>query len=331
MTGSPTAAAVTPSSICAGQVIDLAGVVTRLWAADLGRAAAMAAMVRAALPASGPPSIEVSFEDGAVPEVQWSRDGPYEVRREHAGLVYVRSDLGLVARVTPDRIVVVGDASDLRAAFRPVFSFAIAHLLAWRDRHVLHAATLSVDEGCILVFGPTGAGKSTVALCALRCGWRVLGDDLVVLAQLSDRILATAVPRPITAPRDLVDDPRAVPVPGDARERLELPPDAVTPGTRPVLGLIVATHADSERSSVQEISPFAVPPVVLASSLVADSAEMRRELFPLSVKLSRLPNVELAHGTHPGARLDDGAALLEQIRVRFTLARNHSGPSREPQ
>ena len=64
---------------------------------------------------------------------------------------------------------------------------------------------------------------------------------------------------------------------------------------------------------------------------IADSAEMRRELFPLSVKLSRLPNVELAHGTHPGARLDDGAALLEQIRVRFTLARNHSGPPREPQ
>lgn len=316
VTGSSTAAAVTPASIHTGQVIDLAGVVTRIRAADLPRAAAMAAMLRAASPASGPPSIEVSFEDGAVPAVEWSGDGPFEIRREHPGVAYVRSDLGLVACVTPGRIVVVGDASDLRAAFRPVFSFALAHLMTGRDRHVLHAATLSVDDGCVLVLGPSGAGKSTVALCALRCGWPVLGDDLVVLAQRGGRILATAVPRPITVPPDVVDDLRAVPVPGDARKRLELPIDAVSPGTKPVLGLIVATHGDSERSSLQEISPFAVPPVVLASSLVADNAELRRALFALSVGLSRLPSVELAHGTRPDARVEDGAALLEQIRVR---------------
>jgi hypothetical protein len=315
-------AAVTPSSIRAGQVIDVAGVGMRVWAADDARAEAMASMLRAALPASGPPSAEVRFEDGAAPRIQWSGAGPYEVRRERPDLVSVRSDLGFVARVTPDRVVVVGDAPNLGAAFRPVFSFAIAHLLAWRDRHVLHAAALSVDDGCVLVLGPTGAGKSTVALCALRCGWPVLGDDLVALAPLGDRILATAVPRPIAAPRDLVDDPRAVPVAGDARERLELPPGTTTPGTRRVLGLIVVAHADSPKSTARELRAFAVPPLVLASCLVADSAESRRSLFPLAAALSRLPTVELAHGTRSGTRLEDGAALLEEIRTRFTLARN---------
>jgi hypothetical protein len=148
----------------------------------------------------------------------------------------------------------------------------------------------------------------------------VLGDDLVVLAQLGDRILATAVPRPITAPADLVNDARAELIPGDARGRLELPTGTATPGTRQVLGVIVATHADTERSSVREISPLAVPPLVVAASLVADSVEMRRALFRLSVDLSRLANAELAHGTRPETRLDDGAALLEQLRARFTPA-----------
>jgi hypothetical protein len=309
----PATAAVTSSSIRTGQVLDIAGVAMRVWAADDARAEALAAMLREASPASGPPSVEVRFEDGAVAATPWSGDAPYEVRREQSGVVSVLSEHGLVARVTPEEIAVVGDAPDLRAAFRPVFSFAVAHVLAARGRYVLHAATLSVDDGCVLVLGPTGAGKSTVALCALRCGWPVLGDDLVALAPVGDRILATALPRPIAAPRDLVDDPRAIPVPGDARERLELPPGAVTPGTRPVLGSIVAAHADSPRSTVQEIRPLAIPPLVLASCLIADRAEARHILFPLAVALSRLPSVELAHGTRSATRLEDGAKLLAAL------------------
>jgi hypothetical protein len=171
------------------------------------------------------------------------------------------------------------------------------------------------------VLGPTGAGKSTVALCALRRGWPVLGDDLVVLAHFGDRISATAVPRPIAAPRDLVDNPRAIPVPGDPRERLELPVGTITSGPRPVLGSIIAVHGDSQASTVEEVRPFAVPPLALASFLIADGAESRRCLFPLAVALSRLPTVELAHGTRSSTRLEDGAALLEQIRTRVALSR----------
>ena len=312
---------VTPSSIRAGQVIDLAGIPTRVWAADLARAEAMASMLRAAYPASDPPTVEVRFEDGPAPEIPWSGDGPYEVRRERPGLVHVRAAHGLVARVTADQVVVLGDAPDLGAAFRPVFSFAMAHLLAMRDRSVLHAATLGVGDGCVLAFGPTGAGKSTVALCALQCGWPVLGDDLVALAPVGDRFLATALPRPIAAPRELVDDGRAVLFPGDTRGRLELPPDAITRGTRPVLGLIVVAHADSPNSTVRELRPFAVPPLVLASSLVADNPDSYRSLFPFAVALSRLPTVELAHGTRSATRLEEGAALLEQLATRFAQER----------
>jgi hypothetical protein len=173
----------------------------------------------------------------------------------------------------------------------------------------------------VLALGPTGAGKSTVAVCALRCGWPVLGDDLVALTPVDDGFLATAVPRPIAAPRDLVDDRRAVPFPGDTRGRLELPSDAIARGTRPVLGLIVVAHADSPNSTMREIRPFAVPPLVLGSTLVADTADACRSLFPFAVALSRVPAVELAHGTRSATRLEDGAALLEQIATRFTQER----------
>ena len=71
---------------------------------------------------------------------------------------------------------------------------------------------------------------------------------------------------------------------------------------------------------MRELRPFAVPPLVLASYLVADNADTRRSHFPLAVTLSRLPTVELAHGTRAGPRLEDGAVLLEQIRTRFTVA-----------
>jgi hypothetical protein len=309
---------VTPSSIRAGQALDVAGIAMHVWAADLPRAEALAAMVRAAPPASGPPIVEIRFEAGESLPVEWSSDDPWEVQRDEEGVVIVRSERGLAARVTPDRIVIDGNALDVGAALRPVLALALAHVLERHNRPLLHAAMLSVDDGCVLVLGHTGAGKSTVALCALRCGWPVFGDDLVVLDVHGDRISAVAVPRPIMAPRELVDDPRAAPVPGDARQRVELPPGALVLGTRPVIGVIVSTHADSPNSTVGAFSPFAVARLALASFPVSDSAESRARLFPLAVALGRLPAFELAHGTEPTTRVEDGAALLEELRSRFT-------------
>jgi hypothetical protein len=310
-------ATVTPASIHEGQTLDLAGVSTHVWAADMARAAAVASTLRAAAPATGPPYLAVRFEDGAPPRIPWSGDGPYEILYERPGFVSVRSDLGLVACTMPDRISIFGDAPELTVAFRVVFSGAFAHVLTAHDRFLLHAATLAVDDGCVLVLGPSGAGKSTVALCALRSGWSVLGDDLVVLELNGDHVRATALARPIAAPRDLVDDPRAVPIPGDARARLELPPHTITPGTRSVVGIIVTAHGESPASAVRELPPLSAPPLILTSCLVAESAPARRAVFPLAIALSRLPAVGLEHGTSPETRLDGGAALLEQLRAQI--------------
>jgi hypothetical protein len=306
-------AAVTASTIRRGQVIDVGGVATHVWAADDARAEAMASMLRAALPRSDLPSLAVRFEGGSAPGTSASRGRPYEVRRDGPQSVFVSSDRGLTARVTRDRIVVRGEASDLAAAFRPVFSYALAHALEWRERHVLHAATLAVDDGCVLVLGPTGSGKSTIAWCALRCGHAVLGDDLAVLVADGDRIAASAVPRPIAVPPDVGHDPRAFPIAGDARGRHELPADAITSGTRVVRGVLVAVHGEAPTSALTALRSTAVPPIVLASCLVADDAESRRARFPLATALSRVPAFELAHGTRAATRVDDGAAVLRAL------------------
>jgi hypothetical protein len=307
---------VTPASFREGRVLDVAGVAMRISAADEARADALAAMLREAMPAPGPPSVELRFERGADAPLPWLLDMPFEIQRAESGVVTVRSELGLVARVTENQIVVHGEAADLRAAVRPVLSFALAHVLAARDRYTIHAATVGVDDGCVLVLGPSGAGKSTVALCALRSGWSVLGDDLAVLERVGDDVVATALPRPITAPPDVVDDPHAAPLPGDARGRVELPPGTVTAGTRSVVGLVVAAHGRAAESTARRLPSIAVPPVVITSCLVADTADARRELFPLTMALSRLPAFELAHGTQAATRIDEGSALLQRLVFR---------------
>ena len=127
------------------------------------------------------------------------------------------------------------------------------------------------------------------------------------------RNMLTALPRPITAPPDVVDDPHAAPLPGDARGRVELPPGTVTAGTRSVVGLVVAAHGRAAESTARRLPSIAVPPVVITSCLVADTADARRELFPLTMALSRLPAFELAHGTQAATRIDEGSALLRSL------------------
>ena len=51
--------------------------------------------------------------------------------------------------------------------------FAVSAL----DRHPLHAATWLVGETAVIVTGPPGAGKSTLALAALRQGFPLLSEE----------------------------------------------------------------------------------------------------------------------------------------------------------
>jgi hypothetical protein len=307
----------------AGQVVDLAGVATYVHASDVARAEAMAAGLRAAAPTADQPTVRILFDDRDVGAPAWALDDDFEVQHERDGVVFVKSDVGLVARVTHDDVTIAGSAPDLTAAFRRIFWIALAQLLAQRDRHVVHAAMFSVDDGCVLAFGPTGAGKSTLALAALRAGWTVLGDDAVVLDCSGDRIFATALPRPIAAPAEVVDDARATSMQGDARRRLELPPTPEPCTPVAVNAVVVVTHGDTPRTAVHRVGAIDVLPIILYSCFVAHDANTVRARLPLAAALSRLPAMRLAHGTEVATRIGDGAAAL--ARVHDEVARHHRG------
>jgi hypothetical protein len=64
------------------------------------------------------------------------------------------------------------------APLRPTLFFALAST----TRHLVHAGAVGTpDLGCVLLAGPGGAGKTSLALAAVEHGLRYVGDDYVLL------------------------------------------------------------------------------------------------------------------------------------------------------
>ncbi len=98
--------------------------------------------------------------------------------RDHA----VVSAPGLAATVdmAGGNAVVHVDESFVRneAQFRrTVIEGILLTLLTRRDRHPIHAAALRAGDAALLLHGPSGVGKSTLAYVAYRAGIDVLADD----------------------------------------------------------------------------------------------------------------------------------------------------------
>jgi hypothetical protein len=80
-------------------------------------------------------------------------------------------------------------------------------LLTCFDRMPFHAAAIVRGGSALLLAGPTGVGKSTLAYAALRAGFRVLTDDAVYL-QMDPALGIWGVPGHLHLP---VDAPRHFP------------------------------------------------------------------------------------------------------------------------
>jgi hypothetical protein len=76
--------------------------------------------------------------------------------------------------------VVVADEAfveDTSTFVRTVLEGIVFTLLTRCDRHPVHAATLCVGDAALLLHGPSGVGKSTIAYVAHRAGIGVLAED----------------------------------------------------------------------------------------------------------------------------------------------------------
>lgn len=306
-------------------VVEVVGIAVRLTASDRVRADAVAALFRHASPASSRPQCVVRFteRDLAVPDTApTTLLQDLELWRPEPGHLLLRSAGGLTARVTPHDIEVAGDAPSLAREFRYVCLIALTHLLAHHDRHVLHGGAVVCDGRALLVLGSSGTGKSTLVFGALRSGWPALADDLVAVHRRNGIVHAAGLPRPISVPRDvLVDDVAGGPsVPGDLRNRVELPGATLTKSSHPVGGVILISRGDDSEAAIEPVAAHdALRAVLSASTSLADPA-LLRDVFAIGAALARMPAWSLRHGSDPESRLEQVGRRLEDIRRLLVAA-----------
>jgi len=58
----------------------------------------------------------------------------------------------------------------------------------------IHASTVALDGRAVLISGPSGSGKSDLALRLLDRGFTLVSDDQTIVKRDGDRLLATAPP-----------------------------------------------------------------------------------------------------------------------------------------
>lgn len=58
----------------------------------------------------------------------------------------------------------------------------------------MHATAVALGGRAALLLGPSGSGKSDLALRLIGAGWTLVGDDRVVLSRRSENLVAAPTP-----------------------------------------------------------------------------------------------------------------------------------------
>jgi hypothetical protein len=124
-----------------------------------------AADARCFLPAPATKPWEYTFDQDATVE---------GVRLAGVGFA-ARLDLAGAARMT---LWTAAPLAELPGLVENALRVLAAYVLASQGGLLLHSAGVGARHGALVFFGPSGAGKTTVARHALAAGRRVLSDDL---------------------------------------------------------------------------------------------------------------------------------------------------------
>jgi hypothetical protein len=140
--------------------------------------------------------------------VIWEGDLPEGVpavmRRDGASLnLLVPGHLALFTDRRRKRIEVLlrpGREKTLRGT--PSISI-LAEVIRGSGLFLIHAACLLIPgaDDCLLIFAPSGTGKTTTSLALARSGWRLAGDDATILQMHETGPRVWALPRALTVHR----------------------------------------------------------------------------------------------------------------------------------
>jgi hypothetical protein len=109
---------------------------------------------------------------------------------EGAGYLLWARDHGRVL-VSTDGMELLCEADPLNAEWASILAAQALPLAATiRGLEVLHAAGVVIDGGALLIAGPPGAGKSSLAAALVADGGALLSDDAVALALTEGGLLA---------------------------------------------------------------------------------------------------------------------------------------------
>ena len=161
--------------------VALAGVALRVRSTSAAVADAFAARYDAAdASALGGPTCEMAVtvtRDGPDPDdslrVDWRfPDASHSVVAGPGFTAAADLDAGVATVSLHQRLV------DGHPLFRRTILEGIPlHLITRKDRHPVHAAAVRAGDAVLLLHGPSGTGKSTLAYVAYRAGLDVLADD----------------------------------------------------------------------------------------------------------------------------------------------------------
>jgi hypothetical protein len=236
---------------------------------------------------------------------------------------------GLAARVTPDLAYLGGSPASLAEPFWRVFYPVVTHLLAYRERFIVHGGAIVANEGAYLVLGGSGSGKSTLGLAALEAGWRLLADDGSILRPEAGGCVVTGLPRSVAAPADLGGSVAAEwrPIPGDPRGRRQLAPRHLERGWWVLRGVALVGHGRSPAGELVQAGGRQILSSVLGSFCSVTDPQLLRRLFPLAAHIGGLPGWTLGLGTDPSTRLAEAKAMLNVVcRHGSSTPSSLSGP-----
>lgn len=255
---------------------------------------------------------------------------PVRVREVHVGGTLLRSidfaapagyllwvrDFGRVL-ISPDGLELLCEPDPANAEWATIVSAQALPLAATvRGLEVMHASGVVLDGRAVLVMGPAGAGKSSLAAALVRAGGQLLSDDVVALQLSNDALIAHAgsVALQLRAAEDerlSVEERAALGRPAGTVEGKQRYVSGQAPDAAPLGGVFLLERSAQEPAAEQlgAVDPFEL----IASTFnlsVRTPARLRRQLDVVSA----IASSGLTHRlrVQPGVDATELAAIVQK-------------------